>query len=77
MRDPAPPYLVIDHLNLGAFATVYQKTKSIQGHYLAGRVTVKSRHGGVISKDGYCEHVIKCDDVKIGKCINKITLKKG
>jgi hypothetical protein len=40
-----PPYLVFDHLYLGAFSTVHKVVDSIMSNYLAGRMPVES---------GYC-----------------------
>jgi hypothetical protein len=54
-----PADLVIDHLDLGAFATIHKKVLAIQCYHLAGRMSVKCRYSGVISKDRDCEHEIK------------------
>jgi hypothetical protein len=59
MRYAAAADLVIDHLYLGAFTTIYQEIETIQGYHLTGGVTIKCRYGGVISKDGNCEHKLK------------------
>ena len=56
MRDTAAAYLIIDHLDLCAFATVNQEAIAIQCNHLACRVSVECRYGGVISKDGNREH---------------------
>jgi hypothetical protein len=48
MRDPAPPDLVIDHLDLGTFPAIDEEVFSVQGDDLAGRVSVKSRDSGII-----------------------------
>ena len=57
MRNTAAPDLVVDHLYLRSFPAIHQKAKAIQCYYLAGWMPVKCRYGGVISKDGYSEHV--------------------
>ena len=51
--------LIIDHLYLGAFTTINQEIETTQGYDLAGGMTIKCRYGGVISKDGNCEHKLK------------------
>ena len=45
MRYPAAADLVIDHLDLGSLAAIYQEIKAIQGYDLAGRVAIKCRYG--------------------------------
>ena len=65
MGYPAPADLVVDHLYLGTFSAVDEEIKAIQGHDLAGRVAIKSRYGGVISKDGDCEHKLKYEQCSL------------
>jgi hypothetical protein len=56
MRDLTPPDLIIDQLDLGAFTTIHQVIAPVKGHYLAGRMPVKSRNGRIISKYRNGEH---------------------
>jgi hypothetical protein len=59
VRDPAPPDLVFDHLDLGAFTAINQVIIPVMRNHLAGWMTVKSRYGGVVSQYGYRKHVGK------------------
>src|SRR5437868_6065783 len=42
-------HLVFDHLDLGAFTTIYKVIITIMRYHLACRVTVKSRYCGVVA----------------------------
>jgi hypothetical protein len=68
VRDAAPADLVVDHLYLRALTAVDQEIEPIQRNDLAGRVPVKSWYGGVISKDGNSEHMLKYEDRVISFC---------
>jgi len=46
-------------LNLGAFTTINHEIETTQCYDLACGVTIECRYGGVISKDGNCEHKLK------------------
>jgi len=59
MRYTAAPDFVVNHLDLGAFPTIDQEIEIIQRNDLAGGMPVEGRYGGVISKDGNCEHKLK------------------
>ena len=59
MGNAAATDLIIDHLYLGTFTTIYQEIETIQGYDLAGGMSIECRYGGVISKDGNCEHKLK------------------
>lgn len=49
MGDFAPPHFIFHHLDLGAFATIYQIVGAILAYYLAGRVAVESGYCGVVA----------------------------
>ena len=44
MRDLASPDLVVDHLDLCAFTTIYQVIVTIVGNHLAGRMAIEGRY---------------------------------
>jgi len=56
MRDAAPPYLIIDQLDLGALTAIYQVIGAVKGNHLAGGVTVKGRNSGIITQNGDGKH---------------------
>lgn len=71
MRDLSPPDLVLDHLDLGAFAAIDQVIIPVVRNHLAGRMTVESRYGGVVSQYGYRKHVGKNTEKFGGRGSNK------
>jgi len=56
MGDAAPPYLIIDQLDLGTLPAIDQVIGTVQGYHLAGGVTVKGRNSGIISQDSDGKH---------------------
>ena len=62
MGDFAAPDLVIDHLDLGAFATIYQVIIAVESNHLACRVAVKCRNSGIVAKNSDSEHALKYDN---------------
>ena len=56
MIDPAAPDLVLIHLRLGPFPTIYQEKMIVEGDHLGSWMPVESRYGRIISKYGDCEH---------------------
>ena len=44
MGDLTAPDLVIDHLDLGALATIDQVIFAVNSHHLTGRMPVKGRN---------------------------------
>ena len=62
MRDFATSDLVIDHLNLGTFATIYQVIIAVERYHLACRVAVKCRNSRIVAKNSNSEHALKYDN---------------
>jgi hypothetical protein len=49
MRNAAAPDFILDHLDLCAFAAIYQVAGAVVRYHLAGRMAVECRHCRIIS----------------------------
>ena len=56
MGDPAPADFVPDQLDLGTFPAIDEVVGAIKSHHLAGRVTIESGYGRIISQNSDGKH---------------------